>query len=132
MTPIADQIGPLIPALRRYARALLRDATAADDLVQDCLERALSNWGKRRSDGPVKPWLFTLLHNLGVNRLRQSKRRGAHLALEDAPDLSYSRPASQEDGLRHRDLMRAVDSELSHAPTSLKGKYGVEGLSFYR
>jgi Sigma-70 region 2 len=37
-------IEPMIPALRRYARALLRDRSAVDDLVQDCLERAIGRW----------------------------------------------------------------------------------------
>ena len=52
------QIEPLIPALRRYARALPRGRAAADDLVQDCLERAVSRWHRRR-DGAVRAWLFT-------------------------------------------------------------------------
>jgi RNA polymerase sigma-70 factor (ECF subfamily) len=39
---ILDEIEAAIPALRRHARGLLRDASAADDLVQDCLERAVT------------------------------------------------------------------------------------------
>ena len=38
------QVEPLIPALRRYARALVRNRATADDLVQDCLERAVRRW----------------------------------------------------------------------------------------
>ena len=53
-------VKPLIPALRRYARALLRNPTAADDLVQDCLERAIKAWHQRRKDGLPK-----VIHNLG-------------------------------------------------------------------
>lgn len=60
------QIEPLIPALRRYARALLRDRAAADDLVQDCLERAVSRWHQRRADGDTRSWIFTILHNLAM------------------------------------------------------------------
>ena len=41
------QVEPLIPALRRYARALVRNRATADDLVQDCLERAVSRWHQR-------------------------------------------------------------------------------------
>src|SRR5260370_34343910 len=52
------QVDPLIPALRRYARALVRNRANADDLVQDCLERAVSRWHRRR-DGAVRAWLFT-------------------------------------------------------------------------
>ena len=51
MRDILLHIEPLIPSLRRYARALMRDAAAADDLVQDCLERAISGW-HRRAQGP--------------------------------------------------------------------------------
>ena len=46
-------IEPLIPALRRYARALVRNRANADDLVQDCLERAVSRWHQRR-EGEVR------------------------------------------------------------------------------
>lgn len=74
------QVEPLIPALRRYARALVRDRSAADDLVQDCLERAVSRWHQRR-DGSVRAWLFTILHNLAVSQFRQARARGRHMAL---------------------------------------------------
>jgi DNA-directed RNA polymerase specialized sigma24 family protein len=47
------QVEPVIPALRRYARALVRNRANADDLVQECLERAVSHWYQRR-DGDVR------------------------------------------------------------------------------
>ena len=65
-------VEPLIPALRRYARSLLRDAASADDLVQDCLERVIGRWHQHRADGNAWTWVFTILHNLAVNRLKQS------------------------------------------------------------
>ena len=65
MSEMAALIEPHIPALRRYAFALIRDDTSADDLVQDCLERAVSRWHLRRG-GDVRAWLFTILHNLFV------------------------------------------------------------------
>ena len=69
-----------IPALRRYAFALVRDHEAADDLVQDCLERALSRWYLRRPEGDLRAWLFTILRNLYINAYRARKRRGAGMA----------------------------------------------------
>ena len=102
-------IEPLIPALRRYARALLRDRAAADDLVQDCLERAISRWHLRRADGNVQGWLFAILHNLAINRMRQSRSRGRHIAIEDADESVLAHPPAQEDGLQHNDVMRALD-----------------------
>ena len=62
-------IEPLIPALRRYAYALVREHAAADDLVQDTLERALSRWYLRRPDGDLRAWLFTILRNQYIQRL---------------------------------------------------------------
>ncbi|HXM31743.1 MAG TPA: sigma factor, partial [Xanthobacteraceae bacterium] len=41
MSAVRRGLEPLIPALRRFARALTRDAEIADDLVQDTLVRAL-------------------------------------------------------------------------------------------
>src|SRR6266852_9283042 len=53
-----------IPGLRRFAFALLRgDRERADDLVQDTLERALSRWHLRRSEGNLRGWLYTILYN---------------------------------------------------------------------
>src|ERR1700716_4503621 len=76
MADIAHLIEPVIPALRRYARTFVRDAADADDLVQDALERAISRWHQRLSDGDTRSWLFTILHNLAVNHLRRAGRRG--------------------------------------------------------
>ncbi|HYZ34484.1 MAG TPA: RNA polymerase sigma factor [Crenalkalicoccus sp.] len=69
-------LGPHVPALRRFARGLLRDAEAADDLVQDCLLRAISRWHSRHEDGALRAWLFTILYNLFVSDRRALKWRG--------------------------------------------------------
>lgn len=62
-----------IPALRRYAWSLLRHGAEADDLVQDCLVRALDKFDSWRG-GDVRPWLFTIMHNLHVSRWRRRRR----------------------------------------------------------
>jgi len=103
-------IEPLIPALRRYARALLRDRTAADDLLQDCLERAITRWHQRRADGDARTWLFTILHNLAISRLRQTARRGAPVGLDEADESVTAQPPTQEDALYHRDVLRALET----------------------
>jgi RNA polymerase sigma-70 factor (ECF subfamily) len=66
-----------IPGLRRYARALTGDAWAADDLVQDTLERACSRWRLWLAGTDLRAWLFTLMHNLFISQLRQGQRRAA-------------------------------------------------------
>jgi RNA polymerase sigma factor (sigma-70 family) len=108
MADIAHLIEPVIPALRRYARTFVRDAGAADDLVQDTLERAISRWHQRRSDGDTRSWLFTILHNLAVNHLRRAARRGREVPLDDAGDSDVAVPSTQEDALRRDDILGAV------------------------
>jgi RNA polymerase sigma factor (sigma-70 family) len=108
MTDMASLIEPVIPSLRRYARTFVRDAAAADDLVQDTLERAISRWHLRRSDGDTRAWLFTMLHNLAVNHLRRSARRGRELPLDDADESDVAVPPTQENALRRDDVLAAV------------------------
>lgn len=102
-------IEPNIPALRRYARVLMKDRSAADDLVQDCLERAIERWHQRRKDGNARAWMFAILHNLAMTRLRRSTRRPLHVGLDDVNEGVLSVAAPQEDGLHYRDLLTALD-----------------------
>lgn len=90
---IATLIEPQIPALRRYARALLRDRDAADDLVQDTLERAISRWALRRRDGDLKSWLFTIERNLFLAGLRQTRRRGVNVGAESLESFPSEEPS---------------------------------------
>ena len=79
---ITSLLEPQIPGLRRYAWALLRDDEAADDLVQDTLERAIRHWSQRRRDRDLKAWLFAIQRNLFLNAMRQRKARGIPVGVE--------------------------------------------------
>ncbi len=76
-----------IPALRRYASTLLRDRQEIDDLVHDCLLRALDQMHTRREDADMRAWLFAIMHNLFVSRLRRKKVRGPMIPLEEVGEL---------------------------------------------
>jgi RNA polymerase sigma-70 factor (ECF subfamily) len=110
MADAAILIEPLIPSLRRYAAGLLRERSAADDLVQDTLERALSRWHQRRPEGDTRAWLFAILHSLAMNRLRQSARRGVHLALDAVDPGRFAQPPRQEEGLAYANVLQAMQS----------------------
>jgi RNA polymerase sigma-70 factor (ECF subfamily) len=118
---------PLIPALRRHAYALVRDHDVADDLVQDTLERALSRWSLRRTDGDLRAWLFTIQRNLHVSALRQSQRRGTHVELDEATTPSTA--AEQESGIEVQDILSALD-QLPEEQKSLLLLIGVEDFSY--
>jgi RNA polymerase sigma-70 factor (ECF subfamily) len=108
MDRIAELIEPQIPALRRYAWALLHNSDAADDLVQDCLERAISRWHLRRRDGDLRGWLFAIVHNLAVTRGRRLARSGVQVSLDETP-TSIVVEASQEDRLAVRDVLSGLE-----------------------
>ena len=79
------QIVEHLPGLRRYARVLTGDAWAADDLVQDTLERACSKWLLWRTGSDLRAWLFTLMHNLYLNQ-RRALPALAPLDIEEVQD----------------------------------------------
>jgi RNA polymerase sigma-70 factor (ECF subfamily) len=100
----AERLVELIPRLRRYARALVGDRAAADDLVQDTLERAWAKLHLYRRGTDLRAWLFTVMHNVHVNKVRASR---ATDPLEDEmPELAQR--ASQGDALMVRDLDRSI------------------------
>lgn len=96
-----------IPALRRYARALTGDHYAADELVQDCLERAWSRLYLWRPGTNMRTWLFAILRNLYVNSVRRAKRRPEHASLADV-DPIHQLPPNQEPALELSNLAQAL------------------------
>lgn len=100
-----DAIVAEIPRLRRYARALTGNSAAADDLVQDTLERALNKWRFWQRERDLRPWLFSIMHNLHVDNCRHDARLVA-CDTDALPELPQ-RP-EQDDALAVRDLDRAL------------------------
>lgn len=106
MSELRHPIEEQIPRLRRYARALTGERGAADDLVQDTLERALGRLHLWRQGSDLRAWLFTIMHNIHVNQAR-SRARHRHEALEAEPTAEAVR-APEPDWLELRDLDRAL------------------------
>ncbi len=100
----AQRLVELIPRLRRYARALVGDRATADDLVQDTLERAWAKLHLYRRGTDLRAWLFTVMHNVHVNRVRAA--RPTDMLDEQMPELAQRAP--QGDALLVRDLDRAI------------------------
>lgn len=88
-----------IPHLRRYARALVGDNNQADDLVQDCLERAWSRMDLWTNGTNLRAWLFTILHNLHSNTARKQRNTPTLMQLDGTWKGLPVRPA-QEDRLK--------------------------------
>src|SRR5690606_19425857 len=103
-----DEMEACVPALRRYARALTRNIDHADDLVQDCLERAIARRGLFRPRGPVRPWLFTILTNIHRNARRTDRRRGESVDIDTIPEIGV--PAPQPGHVALAELARAIET----------------------
>jgi RNA polymerase sigma-70 factor (ECF subfamily) len=125
MSQVMDEIEECVPALRRYARALTHDPDRADDLVQDCLERAIRKRGLWRPTGSVRSWMFRILLNVHRNDLRKSRRAPSALSIEGLPGggpaaldvqpgrlaLAETARAMQEMSLEHREVLLLVAVE---------------------
>jgi len=121
----AERMVELIPRLRRYARALVGDRAAADDLVQDTLERAWAKLHLYRRGTDLRAWLFTVMHNVHVNKVRAARPTDP---LDDGmPELALRAP--QGDALVVRDLDRSI-SRLPEEQRSVLLLVTLEDMSY--
>jgi RNA polymerase sigma factor (sigma-70 family) len=128
MTDMLLEVEPLIPALRRYARALVRNRATADDLVQDCLERAVRRWHQHR-DGEVRAWLFAILHNLAVDQFRKTAARGRHVGIDETSESDFGEAAAQEHRLMYQDVLNKL-ARLPEEQRAVLLLVAVEDLSY--
>lgn len=122
MSDFRHSVETMIPALRRYARALTRDTDIADDLVQDTLVRALRS-EKLFIGGDLRAWLYTILTNLNRNRRRSLARQPNMTVLLD----TESEPSGTE--AEGRDIARAL-ATLQDDQRAVLLLVVLEGLSY--
>jgi RNA polymerase sigma factor (sigma-70 family) len=117
-----------LPRLRRYALGLVGERTLADDLVQDCVERALKNRAALKDSKRLFGWLRTILHNLYMDVLRERRSRGTTVDLDEmANSLTVS--VAPNDRTATLDFVRAMDG-LSADHRQILLLVGLEGLSY--
>jgi RNA polymerase sigma-70 factor (ECF subfamily) len=122
MSAFQQGVETMIPALRRYARALTRDADIADDLVQDTLVRALRS-EKLFHGGDLRSWLYTIQTNLNRNRRRSLARRPTVMPLTDTAEDAGGTEAEG------RDIARAL-AALVEDQRAVLLLVVLEGLSY--
>ncbi len=101
-----------LPHLRRFARALCGDAALADDLVQDCVERALLKQHLYDASRPLKAWLYAILRNIFISQWRRSAQMGPMKPLDDMEEFEGSVPPAQEQNLS----VALISDALDHLP----------------
>ncbi|WP_134681828.1 sigma-70 family RNA polymerase sigma factor [Paracoccus ravus] len=122
--PISDQL----PALRRYALALSRDHAEADDLVQEALLRGHEKRRGFRPGGNLRAWLFAILRNTFLDRLR-SRKAERRREQEFAAALPEAMDAPQDAAVRLAQLQRAF-SDLPDDQREALYLVAVDGLSY--
>jgi len=127
-TDFAELLIGQIPTLRRYARALLRERGAADDLVQDSLERAWSRAHLLRSPETIRVWLYTIMHNLFVSGIRDQRRAPPLVPLHES-GYADANPATHDHALLGDELERALAALATDQRAALL-LVGVEDLSY--
>jgi RNA polymerase sigma-70 factor, ECF subfamily len=117
-----------IPRLRRFARFMTRDADYADDLVQECLARAIANIGSWQPGTNLRAWLFVILKNV----FRNDRRRAHHdiayrngLEMEPPP---YS-PAQQHNHLVLSEVQKAF-LQLTEEHREVLTLIAIEGFRY--
>ena len=123
-----DEIVALIPRLERYARVLTRDVIGADDLVQDCLVRALGKIHLWEQGTDLRAWLFTILHHQHISHSRRDARQRASNQLRQS-DSSMTLPPNQTARLELRDLECAL-AKLPEEQRSVILLVGLEGMAY--
>lgn len=118
-----------IPRLRRFALALVREHSAADDLVQDTLERALDKASHIRNPEAIRSWMFAIMHNIFRDNNRWSARKPVHASLHGLHALELREPARQADILAALDVLKAL-AELPTDRREALALVAVEGCSY--
>jgi RNA polymerase sigma-70 factor (ECF subfamily) len=122
-----SQVVEQIPRLRRYARALTRNRDLADDLVQDCLERALERFEQWRPGTNLRAWLFTIMHNLYVSGGRRARAAPDLVALNESSGTPT--PATQEASASLDEVAAALE-HLSDDQREVLLLVGLEQLTY--
>ena len=106
---LAGMLKDEVAHLRRFAQSLAGPGNPhlAEDLQQDCLERALRHAHQFRPGTNLRAWLFSILKNTYIDHLRRKRRAGPTLPLDD---VILRQPASQADHVALHRTLTAVDN----------------------
>lgn len=128
MNDFDEQLRDLLPRLRRFALSLTRDPSAADDLVQASLERALTHLAGKRADGDLRAWLFSILYRRFVDNHRSARRYARLLELFGRGSDEERVPSTERSVLAQHSL--GAFEQLPAEQRALLLAVSVEGLSY--
>lgn len=129
MEQFERQLLTLLPRLRRFARSLTRDATEADDLCQNTLEKALKRRRQRRDDARLDSWMFMIMRNCWIDEQRSRRRQASRVLSAEAADIDQVNTAEVSDPLGAMHLHQEMDA-LPPEQREAAALVWVEGFSY--
>jgi RNA polymerase sigma-70 factor, ECF subfamily len=127
--PNADDVLANLVPMRRYARALTRNETAAEDLVHEALVRAYEKRSTFRLGGNLRSWLLSILHNTFIDGQRRQKAEERRVS-ETAESADSWLPASQDNAIRLQQIKQAFPG-LPPEQRSVLHLVAIEGMKYH-
>jgi RNA polymerase sigma-70 factor (ECF subfamily) len=106
---VEDQLVAFLPNLRRFAISLCSSRDVADELVQAACERALAGADSFEPGTRFDAWMFRILRNLWIDRIRRQKTAGPHEDIDARYDLAGP---SAEREIEARLTLRSVSEAI--------------------
>ena len=124
---VREQLGALLPQLRRFARVITRHVQDADDLVQVAIEKALTHADQWRPESRLDSWMFGIMKNAWIDEIRARRRRErVHAPEEAGATVGDASAAAREIALSVQAAMARLPEEQRLAVALVL----VEGLAY--
>jgi RNA polymerase sigma factor (sigma-70 family) len=120
----------LLPRLRRFARALARDAGDADDLTQVALERALRARDQWLPGTRLDAWMMRIMRNCWIDEVRSRTRRAQTFV---SPEAGEAVGIDAHRDMERRVELNDVDRAMNRLPAEQREAIAlvlVEGLAY--
>jgi RNA polymerase sigma-70 factor (ECF subfamily) len=121
------QLPVLLPRLRRFARAIAKSGSDADDVVQIAIERALIRIDQWDSSLRLESWMFGIVRNAWIDEVRSRSRRNELFAPAELGE------SVGVDSLENQASIFSVQAAMSRLPEEQRTAVAlvlVEGLSY--
>ena len=120
-----EQATPFMDQLYAHAMRMTRNATDAEDLVQETFLKGYRGFAGFEQGTNLRAWLFRILTNSYINTYRKKQRRPIESNLEDVQDLYLYRKLG---GAQTATLSRSAEEELLDRLTESEVKQAIEDL----
>lgn len=119
----------MLPRLRRFALSLTRNASDADDLVQEACERAITRSHLWNGEGRLESWVYAMTRNLWVDEIRKRKVRTGAGTVDAAENEDLRIDAAGEKAVYASQLQKLILS-MPEGLASVFVLVNVEGHSY--